>query len=244
MLLLARVLLVIGLVTCCVALRAQYVQLTTNPSSLLFGVVKLEAEVPLAYNFAIEPEAAFLVEGRRFWSNDYDTEGVRFGVVGKKYLNAERPHDGWYGMAYLRASQIDFVDFVDEGDAPNQRDFERARTTFGIGIGRTAVGRDGFAYGFSLGLGRHFVDDKDYTTEPTKAVGGQISDSDDSEILDFPMDVYGRVYVGLRLFTRAGRVARDAYDELKARRRAEEEAALREQIERQRERVLKRGRLD
>lgn len=231
MLLLSRLLLTAGLLVCCYALRAQYVQLSTNPSSLLFGVLKLETEIGLPHNFAIEPEASLLIEGQRFWTSDYDTEGARFGIVGKKYFDRERPHEGWYGMAYFRLSQIDFLDFSEEGEARDQRDFLRTRSTFGLGVGHTAVGRDGFVYGVSLGLGRHFVDEKEYQTEPLSGPNGVISDSDDSELIDIPLDIYGRVYIGMRIFSAAGRADKDAYEALEDQREAE----LRERIQKRQE---------
>ena len=231
MLLLARVLLVLGLLTCCLALRAQYVQVSTNPSSLLFGVLKLEAEVPFDHNFAFEPEIAYLTPGRRFWTADYDTEGVRFGATFKKYFDAEAAHRGWYGMAYLRNSRITFTDFSEEGEERDQRDFRRLRATFGLGVGYTDVGRDGFVYGFSLGVGRHFTDRKDYTSPPLDGPNGRIFDSDDSEIFDLPIDVYGRVYVGVRIFNPEGRAVQDAIIE----REKAEETELRERLQRREE---------
>ena len=231
MLLLSRLLLVAGLLTCCYALRAQYAQASTNPSSLLFGVLKLEAEVPFKSNFALEPEVAYLTEGRRFWTSDYDTEGVRFGVVAKKYFDADAAHRGWYGMAYLRSSRITFADFSEEGEQRDQRDFRRLRSTFGLGFGYTAVGRDGFVYGVSLGVGRHFTDRKDYLTPPLDGPNGRIFDSDDSELIPLPLDIYGRVYVGVRLFTARGRLEQDAVIE----REEAEEAGLREQLQRRQE---------
>ena len=228
MLLLARVLLVIGLLTCCLALRAQYTQVSTNPSSLLFGVLKVESEVPFAHNFAFEPEVAYLTEGRRFWTSDYDTEGVRFGAVAKKYFRPDLAHRGWYGMAYLRHSRITFTDFSEEGEERDQRDFRRLRATFGLGTGYTEVGRDGFVYGFSFGIGRHLTDRKQYLTPPLEGPNGRISDAD---VFDLPIDVYGRVYVGLRIFNDEGRQAQDEHFE----REAAEAEELRERLQRRRE---------
>lgn len=226
LLLLSRVLLTVGLVVCCLALRAQFVQVTSNPSSLIFGVLKLESEIPLRHNFALEPEAAVLIEGQRFWSSDYDSEGVRFGLVGKKYFDVSKPHEGWYGMIYARVARIDFRDFVEEGDARDQRDFERRRSTVGFGVGHTEAGKDGFVYGVSLGIGRHFVDEKTYATPPL-GPNGEIFDADDDELFALPIDVYGRVYVGFRIFNDAGRAAKDAYEE----QREAERAAWRERIQ-------------
>ena len=226
MLTLSRLLLTAGLLATVVALHAQYVQLTTNPSSLIFGVFKIESEFGLPNNFAIEPEAAVLVKGQRFWTPDYDTEGYRFGVVGKKYFDPAKPHEGWYGMVYARTAEFTFTDFVEEGDRPDQRDFERSRSTIGFGVGVTDVGRDGFVFGASLGIGRHFVDDKDYTS-PAPVPGSEISDSDDADIFDVPIDVYGRIYAGLRLFLGQGRAEKDAYEAKKA----EREAAQRDRVQ-------------
>ncbi len=225
-LLLARVLLTLGLVAVAALAHAQYTQLSTNPASLIFGVFKAEAEIPLNNNFAIEPEAAVLVKGQRFWTPDYDSEGYRLGLVGKKYFDASKPHEGFYGFVYARNSKFTFTDYVEEGGRRDQRDFERARSTIGFGVGHAAVGKDGFYYGFSLGIGRHFVDDKKYTT-PALGPGGEIFDTDDAEFLALPIDVYGRVSMGLRLYNDAGRAEKDAYEK----RLEAEEAEMRDRVQ-------------
>ncbi len=210
-LLLSRVLLTIGLAAIAALAHAQYTQISTNPASLIFGVFKLEAEIPLNNHFAIEPEAAVLVKGQRFWTPDYDSEGYRLGVVGKKYFDAAKPHEGFYGFVYARNSKFTFTDFIEEGERRDQRDFERVRSTIGFGIGHAAVGKDGFYYGFSLGIGRHFVNEKTYTSDAL-GPGGEIFDTDDAEFLRLPIDVYGRVSMGLRLYNKTGRAEKDAYE--------------------------------
>ncbi len=194
------------------ALRAQYVQVSTNPTSLIFGVFKLEAELPLNHKFALETEAAVLVKGQRFWTPDYNSEGYRLGLVGKKYFDASRPHEGFYGFAYARVSSFKFTDYAEEGERRDQRDFDRDRSTVGFGVGHAAVGKDGFYYGFSLGIGRHFVNKKTYTS-PALGPGGEIFDTDDAEFLALPVDIYGRVSMGLRLYNKRGRAEKDAYEE-------------------------------
>ena len=207
-------------------LRAQYIQVSTNPSSLLFGVFKLEAEVSLGKNFALEPEAALFVKGQRFWSQDYETEGERFGLVIKKYLDRSKPYEGFYGFMYGRFGNIVYTDFMEEGEMRDQRDFDRQRNTVGFGLGHAKVGKDGFYYGFSLGIGRHFVNEKTYQT-PTLAPNGEIYESNDAELIQMPIDVYGRISVGVRLYSPAGRDAKDAYE----RQQDELEAERREQIQ-------------
>lgn len=211
MLLLARLMLLSGFLLSTAVLYAQYVQVSTNPSSLIFGVFKLEAEVPLGKNFAFEPEASLFVKGQRFWSQDYDTEGERFGLVIKKYFDRAKPYEGFYGFMYGRFGHIKYTDYVDEGEKRDQRDFDRQRNTIGFGIGHAKVGKDGFYYGFSLGIGRHFVNEKKYLT-PALSPDGVIYESNDAELIKFPLDVYGRISVGVRLYNTSGREAKDAYE--------------------------------
>ena len=209
------------------SLPAQYHQVALNPSSLLFGVLKVESEVPLGGSgWAVEPELAYLARGQRFWSRDYDTHGIRAGLVAKKYLTVDSTFSGLYGFGYARLGSVEFVDHVDEGDRRDQRDFRRGRFTVGLGLGWAAVGDDAFVYGFALGLGRHVVDRKRYTSSGP----GPIAEADDDEIFEFPLDVYGRVSMGIRLWEPGARAARDAH---------EGERAL--ELERLRERVQNRG---
>ena len=213
--------------------QPHYTQLTTNPSSLLFGVLKLEAEVGLDRNFAIEPEVAIMTEGQRFWTADYESKGLRYGVVAKKYFQADMPHEGYYGMAYFRRSSFTFLDQVAEGETRDQRDLDRTRATLGFGAGYTSVGRDGFTLGVSFGIGRHIVDRKEYLT-PATSVDGTVFDPFDAEFIKFPLDVYGRVSIGLRLYNAKGRERKDAYEAELEEWRAQREAIL---LERREERL-------
>lgn len=204
-------------------LHAQYTQLSTNPVSLIFGVIKVEGEASMRPGWAIEGEVSAITKGQRAWSPDYDSRGYRLGLNLKRYFIADGLNEGYYGFAYARHVQTKFTDFVREGEQPDQRDFDRNRKTIGFGLGYAGAGADGFYYGFSLGIGRHVQNEKVYTST---IPGEVISRADDDERFDGPFDVYGRVSVGLRIYSPSGKTYKD---EVEAEREAEE-ARLREAV--------------
>ncbi|MFK8057538.1 MAG: hypothetical protein AB8F78_15540 [Saprospiraceae bacterium] len=207
------------------ASSAQYTQFSTNPISLLYGVYKVEAEFPLGNHFAIEPEVAYLSTGQRFWFPDYDTKGHRMGLVMKKYFDKSMVYEGYYGFAYFRHVSMTFTDFQAEGELPDQRDFIRRRNVFGFGIGYSKVGLDGFFYGGAFGIGRHSAQNtKEYTSTLPEET---ISKAEDEDLFRTPIDVYGRISVGIRLYNQSGLEAKNAY-----------EKAQQEEFERQREMLL------
>ncbi len=189
--------------------HSQYTQISTNPSSLLFGVFKVEVEIPAANRWAFETEFALMSKGQRFWTPDYETKGYRAGFSLKRYFDATMPNEGYYGFMYMRHSALAFTDFAREDERYDQRDFDRIRTTLGFGAGYTKVHKDGFFYGCALGIGRHVGDTKKYTS----SVPGQtVSEALDGEIFEMPIDVYGRISIGVRLFNSVGAAQKEAYE--------------------------------
>ncbi len=184
---------------------AAYIGLTTNPVSLLFGVVKLEAEIGLPKGFSIEPEVAFHTEGVRLWSSGYESEGQRFGLVLRRYFIGDGLNDGFYGMVYGRQGTFKYYETEDASLQDDEYDFELKRLTVGFGLGYQKTWPSGFSFGSSLGVGRNFVDEV-RSLDPSDLDFNPNSDAADLGVgNEFPINVYGRISFGYRIFSQAYR---------------------------------------
>ena len=181
-----------------------YVGFASNPVSFLFGVVKLETEIGLPGGFALEPELSLLTEGKRFWSPDYDSKGSRYGLVMRKYFSNNGMYDDFYGFLYARASNLSFRQDEEVVDS-DLYDYRLKRVTLGFGIGYSETYSSGFTYGLAIGVGRNIVDETEsIDSRPLPVVAGRGSSDyfGDAEYgQDFPINVYGRVSIGFRLFS-------------------------------------------
>lgn len=208
---------------------AQYSQLTTSPPLLLLRTVRVDREVPLESNAALEWGLSVLLPGGDWWSEPYKVSGARVSPTLKKYFQRGRPHLGWYGMGYARFTYLRFKRPDEPGRPPPDAryDYRRTRLTVGAGFGYSAVTRDGFVVGGSLGIGAHLADGKRFDGGDVRARSGGLFYSNDGDISETiaPLDFQLRFYVGIRRFDESGQERHDGYyDRRRARREARREA--------------------
>jgi len=177
-------------------LTAQYVDLGTNPMSLLFASTKLTAEIPVSPLVSIEPQANYLFRSRRFWSSGYESTGYRIGLSTLLYFDEDRQHQGWYGFIYGRYGSISYFD-RETVNLLNRmsENYRQSRLTLGFGGGFKHVFNHGLILGASLGAGRTFldefisIDDNGQPVDVTPQSG---------PILEDLLSVYGRLSIGYR----------------------------------------------